>query len=440
MKVLLAALALLASTAPRAQHVADGHVCTLYDLDGVAMTGPPLAESEVASARQGQSYTRVVTQGRASTFQVDYSSGTPTDARQAFQRAVEIWSTHLTSSVPIRVQATFSALASNVLGQAGPRITRTGNGTWRAFALADAIAGTDLFPSAQNYDITATFNSAQSAFYYGLDGRPPSNQFDFVTIVLHELGHGLGFIGSGDVDNGSGTVECAGVAGQGCIGFSSNGVTSPILFDTFLEDGQGRSILDTSVYPNNSAALGALLKSQDLFVDAPEVRRIYGAPAPVWAPASFEAGSSFSHWDEAVIRGTSAALMTPAVARGEAYQDPGDITCAFFGDMGWPLGADCQTLTVDDEDGPEVAGARLVQTGPNPARSETAFRLRLDAPTPARITLVDVLGRQVAVVFDGPAHDGTEVRVPVQSLSAGTYHVVADLGGRRVTRSVTVVR
>lgn len=441
MKGLLATLVFLIASAPSAQHVAEGHVCTLYDRDGAATTGPPLATGEVATARRGQSYTRAVVQSQTSTFQVDFSSGTPTDARQAFLRAVQIWSSHLTSNVPIRVEATFAPLSSNTLGQAGPRITRANNASpWLAFALADAIAGRDLFPDAATYDIVATFNSTQSAFYYGLDGRPPSNQFDFVTIVLHELGHGLGFIGSGSVDDGNGDAECRGIAGEGCVGIAFNNVTSPILFDTFLEDGQGRSILNNAVYPNNSAALASLLRSEDLFVDAPEVRRIYGTPAPVWAPVSFESGSSFSHWDEIVIRGTSAALMTPSVSRGEAYQDPGDITCAFFADMGWPLGADCQTLVVGAEDGPEVAGARLVLTGPNPARRETAFRLRLDAPAPARVALADALGREVAVLFEGTARDGTQVRVPVGSLPSGVYHVTADVGRQRVTQSITVVR
>src|SRR5262249_28191761 len=30
-------------------------------------------------------------------------------------------------------------------------------------------------------------------WYYGLDANPPAGTTDFVTVVLHELGHGLGF-------------------------------------------------------------------------------------------------------------------------------------------------------------------------------------------------------------------------------------------------------
>ena len=67
------------------------------------------------------------------------------------------------------------------------------------FALANARHGSDLDPADD--DISATFNSnwgtagcgAASSWYYGLDGNAPASSIDFVTVLLHELGHGLGF-------------------------------------------------------------------------------------------------------------------------------------------------------------------------------------------------------------------------------------------------------
>ncbi|MGD8774061.1 MAG: hypothetical protein PVF44_02005 [Syntrophobacterales bacterium] len=127
----------------------------------------------------------------------------------AFQYAADIWGSLLDSSVEIRVGANFDPLScdatSAVLGSAGP-ITAHGNftgapvpDTWYPAALANSLAGTDLDPSKD--DIGATFNSAigttcpfPKVWYYGLDGNPPANTIDFVSIVLHELGHGLGFL------------------------------------------------------------------------------------------------------------------------------------------------------------------------------------------------------------------------------------------------------
>ncbi|UFH55179.1 hypothetical protein [Spirosoma sp. KNUC1025] len=52
-------------------------------------------------------------------FIVTYTNFTA-EARQAFQYAVDIWSTLITSPVPIRIQANWVSLAPNLLGSAGP--------------------------------------------------------------------------------------------------------------------------------------------------------------------------------------------------------------------------------------------------------------------------------------------------------------------------------
>ena len=452
---LLTASALQLAPAASAQlRPADGpaataevrHVCALYGRGDAAVAGPAIDLSAVEAARRGGAYQRVESGGGGlATFQVSYSANFTTQARNAFQRAVDIWAAHLTSSVQIRIKADFDPLETDVLGQAGftfvHGLSFGGVTSWYPPALADALLGRDLAPESDRFDIEATFSSSFPRFYFGLDGRPPSNQIDFVSVVLHELGHGLGFIGSGDVDDGAGEPECTGVAGTGCVGVTgSDGLTSPIVFDRFLDDASGRSLLDATVYPNNSLPLGDLLQSGALFVDAPTVVRVYDGVAPVWAPSPFEGGSSFSHWDEAVVQGSSAALMTPRLASGEAYQDPGDITCAFFADMGWPLGPGCQTLTVANE--PELAarGVALESAGPNPARGATSVRLRQPSPGDVRVTLHDALGRQLATLVDGPAPTERDVAVPVAGLAPGVYHVVARTVEGTVTRALTVVR
>ena len=355
----LAAALLLGGAAPRSQ-VAPAPVqtaCTLYDVGGVAQAGPTLDLPARAARRGGAAPVTTQTAGRAATFTVTYT-GFTAPAQAAFQAAVDVWADHVTSSVPIRIDARFEDLGSGVLGAAGPNIVLDPPGapfrnTYYAAALADALAGRDL--GAGGADIVATFNSEFDRFYFGTDGRPPAGQFDFTTVVLHELGHGLGFIGSGSVDDGvegeGNSQECRGTAGEGCWGYyqTATGTVSlgiPLVFDRFIEDREGDDFLNRLIYPNPSRALGNLLQSEDLFVAAPTVVAVNrGERAEVWAPAAFEGGSSFSHWDEILFtRGTSAALMTPRIQPGEAYQDPGSITCGFFRDMGWTLGAGCTLL------------------------------------------------------------------------------------------------
>ena len=124
----------------------------------------------------------------------------------AFNHAARLWGTMLDSNVEIRVLAQFSPLGANVLGSAGATAVFSDfggvpgfpgsafAGTWYQSALADKRAGADLlelegFPGEP--DIAANFSS-DFDFYLGLDNNHGA-RIDLVVVVLHELGHGLGF-------------------------------------------------------------------------------------------------------------------------------------------------------------------------------------------------------------------------------------------------------
>ena len=137
----------------------------------------------------------------------------------AFQHAADIWGANLSSRVTIRVGASFVPLAcdanSAILGSAGandiitdfPNAPR-GN-TWYPSALASKLAGADQ-TAADEPHIRARFNSrlglfsdclAGSPFYLGLD-KQPGTAIDLVTVLLHELAHGLGFQSFTDEETG----------------------------------------------------------------------------------------------------------------------------------------------------------------------------------------------------------------------------------------------
>ena len=74
--------------------------------------------------------------------------------------------------------------------------------------LADRLAEVDLVPGEA--DIEATFSgnlrqcsSIEQDWYYGFDGKPKGNDIDLISVVLHELGHGLGFSSGVDDDTGA---------------------------------------------------------------------------------------------------------------------------------------------------------------------------------------------------------------------------------------------
>jgi hypothetical protein len=145
----------------------------------------------------------------------------------AFQYVASLWGAKLDSSVEIRILSTFEPLTctatSAVLGSAGPRDVESDfpnapvPGTWYHVALADKLAGVDLFPPALDIpagggaDIRARFNSRLglfsnclpgSPFYLGLDGNH-GTAIDLVEVLLHEFAHGLGFSTVTDGTNGT---------------------------------------------------------------------------------------------------------------------------------------------------------------------------------------------------------------------------------------------
>ncbi|WP_394750499.1 Ig-like domain-containing protein [Spongiimicrobium salis] len=249
------------------------------------------------------------------------------EVQAAFQFAIDIWAQEIVSSEPIRISADFQNLGAGVLASAGPTTLISNfqgapeQNTFYPIALANSLAGTDLAPDLE-FDLVVNIGSG-IPWYFGTDGNTPAGQFDFVTVALHEMGHGLGFIDGGTVNNATGVGNI-------------NGGGNPFIFDTFIVDGDGNSVLDL---PNPSVELGDFLTSGDVFVNGPFAVAALGGTLPeLFAPNPFQGGSSIAHWDEATFpAGDPNSLMTPQAAPAESNFDIGDITRGHFRDMGWVL-------------------------------------------------------------------------------------------------------
>ncbi|MFT4682625.1 MAG: hypothetical protein ACI93E_001251 [Flavobacteriales bacterium] len=263
-------------------------------------------------------------------------NGFTTAAQNAFQYAVDIWASLLTSDVPILLDATWENIDGNTLGFAGP-VTFFQNfnnapetNVYYPVALANKLAGFDLYPA--DADITASFDSGTN-WYFGTDGNPGVGQYDFVTVVLHELGHGLGVTGSPTVDDG--------------IGYYQLG--NPIVYDTFVENGGGDFLLG---FADNSTALANQLTGGNLFfTGSTAIGGNGGFGAELYAPSSWQGGSSFSHLDENSFGvGNANSLMTPFVAQGEAIHTPGPVILGLMADIGWTVnetgGGECSGLSM----------------------------------------------------------------------------------------------
>jgi hypothetical protein len=261
----------------------------------------------------------------------------------AAQYVADLWGALLDSDVEIEVLTSWNPLpcsaGSGVLGSAGPRLIHAGfpsapvADTWYVHALANAIAGVDLTSAEPgiSVQINATLDEGSSSclggleWYYGLDGNAPSGTIDVLPTILHELGHGLGFISLANEETG----EWFSTTQSGPL----PDIYSSFLSDTELgldwpdmSDGQRQAsaVNDPDLVwtgPNVDAAAS-------LFVTAPSA--FSGGLLRLHAPDPLQPGSSVSHWTS----DASPDLLMEPSSSPDVYDDV-DLTLDLFRDIGW---------------------------------------------------------------------------------------------------------
>lgn len=295
----------------------------------------------------------------------------------AYVEAFKIWGDTLTTPVTVMVQGTFGPLSctatGGVLGAAGTIQIFSADGiygggalwpsTWYHSALVNRLVGADVTPGGPdpdllaepfNDDIVSFFNGnlgtpgclETSGWYYGFDNAESATQIDFMSVLLHEVGHGLGHANFIDEDGSpsgcTNSGNCAQLPGAGPGGL-------PDIYTVFSkENGQGgkhwnqmadgerraSSTSGTLVWdgPNTHAAASSWLIGP-VFVDenSPNAQSFAANPATHGAAPSFPGltGDVVLAIDGtgAANDGCSALTNAGAVAGNIALIDRG--TCGF---------------------------------------------------------------------------------------------------------------
>lgn len=265
----------------------------------------------------------------------------PAAAQTALEHAMEIWNDVLESTQNIGVDACWTVdVIGGTLGQAGSFFSLQNN----LNGLPPTYYGTPVLEHITNQqiisnDIFSFFNANRTDWYFGTDAMPAANEVDFVSVALHELGHGLGFTGSAAIDDGvldaNNSHECDGIVGNGCIGFEDNGSFIPTIYDRFVDIDSEVEIISLT---NPSTAIATNLEggsttggSGGLDFDENNLSTYRDHGIELHAPANFQAGSSYSHFDETTLPNE---LMSPSFSVGQAIHDPG-MAQIVMEEIGW---------------------------------------------------------------------------------------------------------
>lgn len=265
--------------------------------------------------------------GSAFNFIFNPANNIPQNVQDVFIEAGRIWSEYIFTGLPFNVYVNYKPLPTGILGSASPSSFYKSNDFMDSadtyYPVALIKKRLQYFPYQNSIDIHVDFNSDFSQWYIGT-GTPASNQYDLLTVALHELGHGLGISGF--------------FTSQNNLGKYFNGTNTYSIFDALLTYKKANiPVIQNPNFPDNSSALQTVLTSDSLFLNHSYVKATNNQnAAQIYAPAAFSSGSSIYHLNESTYPVDDPnTLMTPFIAAGQATREIGPIIKAYAKAMGY---------------------------------------------------------------------------------------------------------
>lgn len=363
-----------------------------------------------------------------------------------FNFAAGIWGAFLDSGVTITVRAQFDPLTcsatSATLGSAGTN-TITANfpnapfpNTWYHAALANKLRGSDSNPSSQ--EINATFNSSinndpnclgSRRFYYGFDNATPSGTTNLLVVLLHELGHGLGF-----ADFVNGTTGAFPTSSQS--GMALPDIYSRFIFDRTLNkywnemtDAERKT---SSTNNGNVFWDGANVKIASGFLTAG--RDAETGRVRLYAPTTYDDGSSISHWD---IVASPNLLMEPNITIGLPLTL--DLTRQQMRDIGWYRDTNVDLvpdtiINVQTSGGNLAVGSQAAVTWTNTGgfNRNVTIELSTDGGATFTTTIAADIANTGTYTFTVPNNPTTQARIRVRE-----HNFIAPLGSSAVNFTIS---
>jgi hypothetical protein len=186
-----------------------------------------------------------------------------------------------------------------------------------------------------------------------------------------------------------------------------------------MENAQGDQLDDIALFPNPSAELLDAFTSNFIYFNGPLSMIVNnGNPVRLYAPATFEQGSSLQHVNESTFpSGNPNTLMTPFSATHEVHHSPGPLTIAMLEDIGWNVNHSVGLETAGEEAGFEIF--------PNPVENVAYLRTKKEMQNET-LSVYNLLGQLVHQQIIS-TQEGALTAIHLEMLPAGIY--VMQIGG-----------
>ncbi len=348
------------------------------------------------------------------------NTGTTPQIDSAITYTGNLWGQYINSAVPIKIHLYYMNLFGSTLAITIPNGERDFpsapiDSVWYPSCLANAMEGVEINPGED--DMNIYFDNTHS-WYFGTDANCPAGQYDFVSTLLHEIGHGLGFLSlaklDGDTMGSFGNITAADLAPLVTTFPFPNLQNKCSIFSYYMENAGGQSIVDTTLFPNPSVILGSQLKSNGIYFNAPlSVAQNGGNRVRLFAPAVYAEGSSMEHLNEATFPPLNAnTLMTPYTGMAEEHHSPGPVTIAILEDIGWNVNhIGLENYTSDLK----------MHVFPNPVEDDAYIRLDKTVEN-EDLEVIDMYGR-VVLSTNVSIEKGHYYPINVSQLDHGIYTV-----------------
>jgi Secretion system C-terminal sorting domain len=294
----------------------------------------------------------------------------PVEMKPALDAAVLKWQQWIQSPKPVKIRVQMADLALEVLAGTDYQLMLH-NGFWYPSSLGKQLGTMPV--SADTMDIAIYFNRkivSSGAFYLGTDAQTPDDKFDLVTLILHELGHGLGFassirtFGALRLDANGQDEPCVDEKNRFCYGFkASSGQIYPMKFDSFLKRASFTAEHDISAYDflNQTYLLPPHITPPTI-IEQPSS----GNPTQysnvaffkgntnrlLYSPPVFTMGSSYHHFlsNRNIVsydsKYTADEFMIFDQGEGRPVHNVTNGLCSLLQDLGWQLTQACQNTFI----------------------------------------------------------------------------------------------